>query len=148
MFIERAQTVGECEGDDTLRNECGWRPLKEEASGVDELFHREPLAQPFPPSFPAHKHAMADEEPGASQHEQPKMEEANAPINIKVREGSVVIPCRAARVPPGISRQPVRWRAVLACGGHRDKVKLTKYHRCVSARAGRHPDGRGSVLQD
>ncbi|KAI0755565.1 ubiquitin-like protein [Fomes fomentarius] len=27
---------------------------------------------------------MADEEPGASQHEQPKMEEANAPINIKV----------------------------------------------------------------
>ena len=39
------------------------------------------------PSFlvDAHKHNMADQEPGSAQDEQPKMEDANAPINIKVR---------------------------------------------------------------
>ena len=58
------------------------------ASWAASFLAREPLAEPqTPPPIDAHTitHDMADHEPGTSQDAEPKQEDANAPINIKVR---------------------------------------------------------------
>ncbi len=65
------------------------RPGERRATNAPAFFLCEPHAYPF--SLLTSTRDMADQEPTPTQDEQPKMEEANAPINIKVRQTCLLV---------------------------------------------------------